>query len=87
MYTVKFYRCNDADDKHAVFISKNDEEFPSVDEPTTEMTGNGNVIIFSDIDFNVVPDVWYKWRVDCVEGNANKRRQSEIWRFKMQSEE
>jgi len=68
-----------------VYISIHDEDFPPVEDPTTETRGDGNVIVFKDIKFSVVPDVWYKWRVDCVEENSKKRRQSGTWLFRIQT--
>merc|ERR1712150_192190 len=79
------FRCNDDSDKHMVYISKSDDNFPPNDEPNTEMQGNGNVVVFKEIGFDVIPDVWYKWRVDCLKSSTNKRIYSDIWHFKMKS--
>ena len=69
-----------------VYIAKNSTDFPPMDEPTTEMTGDGNVIVFKDLDFKVSTNIWYKWRVDCVEGENKKRREGDTWLFRMHSE-
>ena len=69
-----------------VYIAKNSTDFTPVDEPTTELTGNGNVIIFGDIDFKVSANIWYKWRVDCVEGATKNRREGNTWLFRMQAD-
>ena len=68
-----------------VYISESDGDFPPMDKPNTKIEGDGNVIVFKDIEFTVVPDVWYKWRVDCLEGSTKKRRQSENWLFRVQT--
>ena len=78
-----FCRCNGKRDKHTVYIAKEHSDFPSIDEPTTEMSGDGNVVILEDIDFTISPGKSYKWRVDCVEGDTNNRRTGDIWSFKM----
>lgn len=80
-------RCNDADDKHMVYIAKNSTDFPPNDQPTTELTGDGNVIVFKDIDFHPVDHIWYKWRVDCVKGSTNKRISSDEWLFRIMGED
>jgi len=80
------YRCNGDGDKHMIYIAKESSDFPSIDEPTTEMNGDGNVVVFDDVGFTVSPGKLYKWRVDCVEGESSKRRSGDVWMFKMSSE-
>ena len=36
-------------DKHMVFITEKASDFPADDEPTTETTGDNNVIVFAEI--------------------------------------
>ena len=79
------FRCTGEDDKHMVYIAKKDEDMPALDEPTTEMSGEGNVIVFKDINFSVSPGEAYKWRVDCVEGETQKRRKGATWKFTIAS--
>ena len=66
-----------------VYIAEKTEDFPSDDEPTTEMTKDNNVIVFDEIGFAVSAGTAYKWRVDCVEGESGKRRSGETWEFSM----
>jgi len=78
------YRCNDVDDKHVVYLAEKDKDF--TDEPITELIGDGNVIVFEDIDFNVEPDTWYKWKVDCIKATSEEKKEGNIWLFKIDSE-
>ena len=68
-----------------VYIAKEGDELPPIDEPTTEMTGTGNVVVFKDIGFDIEPEQPYIWRVDCVSAADNKRRQSNTWGFTIKS--
>ena len=68
-----------------VYIAKEHHEFPPDDEPTTQITGDGNVVVFEDIGLEIMSDKKYLWRVDCVEGATKKRRQSDKWAFTMTS--
>merc|ERR1719430_1970351 len=77
------YSCNGIEDKHMVYIAKNSTDFPPLDQPTTELTGEGNVIVFKDIGFTVLPNKWYKWRVDCFKGATSQRLSSDTWLFRM----
>ena len=69
-----------------IYITKAHHEFPPLDEPTTEIDGDGNVVVFKDIDFTIEADREYKWRVDCVENGSNNRKQSDEWSFTMKPE-
>ena len=74
---------------------KRGDKFPLLDAPTTELQGEGNVVVFKDILENsgtgktltFDTEVWYNWRVDCVEGATNKRRKGKVWRFLFKSNE
>ena len=68
-----------------VYISLKEEEFPLINNPTIELEGNDNIVSFDDISDKIISGVEYKWRVDCVEGITKKRRQGDIWVFKMNS--
>merc|ERR1712136_501477 len=80
------YRCNKKGDKHMIYIAKAHHGFPPLDEPTTEIDGDGNVVVFKDIDFTIEADQEYKWRVDCVKSGSNNRKQSEEWSFTIKPE-
>ena len=75
------YRCTNKEDKHIVYIVEDTLNIPPQDGPTTEMTGDNNVIVFKDIGFEVVTGRRYKWRVDCVEGKSGARRTGQTWKF------
>ena len=66
-----------------VYIAKETTDFPPIDQPTTEIAGDENVVVFKDINFIITPGQLYKWRVDCSEGTTNKRRTGDTWLFKM----
>ena len=53
---------------------------PPKNEPTATLTGEGNVVVFDDIDFTIDNGNYY-WRVDCVKGDTNKRRNGATWKF------
>jgi len=76
------YRCSDVGFKHKVFIAENVSDFPS--EPVTEIEGDGNVVVFKDIGFEVKPGILYKWYVSC-EG-PDDERVSDTWLFQMEDE-
>ena len=76
-------RCTNDEDKHMVYIAEKTDDFPADDEPTTEMTGDNNVVVFAEIGFEVSAGTAYKWRVDCVEGEAGKRRTGDTWEFSL----
>ena len=85
MYLLLFtlIRCTNDEDKHMVYIAEKTSDFPSDDAPTTEMTGDNNVVVFAEIGFEVSTGTAYKWRVDCVEGGSGNRRGGDIWEFSM----
>ena len=69
-----------------VYISLDDEEFPTEDNPTKILSGDENVVNFQDVDTDILPGELYKWRVDCVDtidGNQIIRRIGDTWRFTM----
>ena len=66
-----------------VYVTEKDSEFPPNDAPTTEITGDNNVVVFDDIKFTIKSGTEYKWRVDCVEGETNNRRKGDTWSFTM----
>ena len=57
-----------------IYIAEKSTDFSADDEPTTEMTGDNNVIVFAEIRFEVNAGTAYKWRADCVEGESGIRR-------------
>ena len=69
-----------------IYIAKAHHGFPPLDEPTTEIDGDGNVVVFKDIDFTIEADQEYKWRVDCVKSGSNNRKQSGEWSFTIKPE-
>ena len=68
-----------------VYVSLNDEDFPSEDNPTAELSGDDNIIPLKNIDTEIIPGEAYKWRVDCVPStNVKKhkqRRTGKVWIF------
>ena len=78
------FRCTEEGDKHFVYVAEIDSDFPPNDDPTTETTGDNNVVVFDDIDLNIKSGTEYKWRVDCVEVETNKRRRGDTWSFILQ---
>ncbi len=67
-----------------VYVAKKDSDFPSNDEPSAEITGDNNVVVFEDIEFTIESGTEYKWRVDCLEGETSIRRRGDTWAFTMQ---
>jgi len=76
-------RCNKDDDKHLVYIAIQKDDFPPLDEPTAEMFGEDNIVVFDDISKEIFSGMKYKWRVDCLEVLKNERRKGDIWNFTM----
>lgn len=70
-------------DKHMVFITEKASDFPADDEPTTETTGDNNVIVFAEIGVEDRTGTAYEWRVDCVEGESGNRRGGDTWEFSL----
>ena len=66
-----------------VYIAEKASDFPTDDEPTTETTGDNNVIVFAEIEFEVITGTAYDWRVDCVEGELGNRRGGDTWEFSL----
>ena len=69
-----------------VYVAPNDEDFPSLDQPTKILYGNKNIVRLTDIDVPIISGKRYKWRVDCVEGNkeeTKERRTGDVWLFTM----
>lgn len=83
-YIFVRFRCTEEGDKHLVYVTEKDSDFPSNDDPTTEITGDNNVVVFDDIKFTIKSGTEYKWRVDCVEGETSKTRRGDTWSFTMQ---
>ena len=63
-----------------VYIGKDKKAMPPVNEPTATLSGEGNVVVFDNIDYSIDVGDYY-WRVDCVEGATNKRRKGATWKF------
>ena len=63
-----------------VYIAKNKKDMPPKDKPTATLSGEGNVVVFDDIDFSIEKGDYY-WRVDCVKGDTNKRTSGNTWKF------
>ena len=65
-----------------VYIVPNENEFKS--DPTAKLTGEGNVIVFDELvtHLEISPNIWYKWKVDCVEdgiaGGAQNIRETAV---------
>lgn len=78
-----YFRCTDSTDRHLVYIANKEDEFPSVDNPTMELQGKDNIVSFADLQKEIVLGAEYKWRVDCVEGKTDERRQGDTWLFTM----
>lgn len=78
-----FNRCDNEGDTHVVYITPNNKDFPPIDQPTSELLGDDNIIPLSDIDTSITSGELYKWRVDCVEGITDKRRPGDTWLFAM----
>jgi len=74
------FRCTEENDKHLVYIAKNKKDMPPKDKPTATLSGEGNVVVFDDIDFSIEKGDYY-WRVDCVKGDTNKRTSGNTWKF------
>ena len=65
------------------YIALDNKDFPPVNQPTAELSGDDNIIALKDIVINISSGKLYKWRVDCVEGATNKRRTGDVWHFTM----
>ena len=65
-----------------VYVSLESEDFPSVDNPNMELSGDDNIIALQDLEITISSGELYKWRVDCVQ-NGNKRRSGDVWHFTM----
>ena len=76
-------RCDDEVDKHSVYIARNNQDFPSLDKPSFELSGDDNIIPINAIDITINSGEPYKWRVDCVKGINNMRITGDVWVFTM----
>ena len=66
-----------------IYVTKRDDEFPPLDQPTFELFGSDNIVPLKDIEIAIEAEVAYKWRADCIEGAEKKRRKGDVWIFTM----
>jgi len=76
------FRCTGDEDKHLVYIAKDNQKFPEISKPTAELSGEENIVKLRDLKMNIVDGKLYKWRVDCLEGPPKyRRRTGDVWKF------
>ena len=82
-YLKLFYeRCTGDEDKHLIYIAKDNQKFPDISKPTAELSGEENIVKLKDLKITIVDGKLYKWRVDCLEGPPKyRRRTGDVWKF------
>ena len=81
---ISSLRCTGENDKHLVYIAKDNQKFPILSKPTVELSGEENMVILRDLKMNIDSGKLYKWRVDCLEGQPRyRRRTGNVWKFTM----
>ena len=64
-----------------IYIANRDDDFPPIDQPTSVLFGTDNIVPLTGLDISIEGGEAYKWRVDCIEGSSNSRREGDVWVF------
>ena len=79
-------RCDNDEDRHMIYVANKNADFPAMDQPTSVLFGTDNIVPLNGLDISIESGEAYKWRVDCIEGVSNRRREGDIWVFTMVDE-